>query len=362
MRAALFLLLVGCLGSARALGPDWLIVSPDGKAEAGRRFDLMLVSPGKPFPDEITVRVRIDVSEVLVNMKGEGPAEGARRIYSGTMPAGATGATVTVQLAGEPSNAVVLAVLRRDDMQRATTRPSRLEEAPISEEDPVYFVVGPRGGWNARFQLSFKYRLFDPGSGYGARRPWLSGLYFGYTQNSLWDLESASKPFRDTGYRPALFWKWERTDERTWVDAARLGLEHESNGRGGADSRSINIAFVRPEWRWRAGGGRLLEFTPKIYTFLNKDENPDIAQFRGHVDWRVRYDSGGQWIATAVARVGNAGHGSLLLDLSRRTRDVRVGPLSGYLHLQFFDGYGETIVDYNVRRKAQIRIGLAIVP
>jgi outer membrane phospholipase A len=362
MRALAFLLLLGFLGSARALGPEWLIVSPDGKAQAGRRFDLMLVSPGKPFPEEITVRVRIDVSEVLVTMKGEGPAEGARRIYSGTMPAGATGATVTVQLAGEPSNAVVLAVLRRDEMQRATARPSAVEEAPISEEDPVYFVVGPRGGWNARFQLSFKYRLFDPGSGYGARRPWLSGLYFGYTQNSLWDLESASKPFRDTGYRPALFWKWERADERTWVDAARVGLEHESNGRAGVDSRSINIAFVRPEWRWRAGGGRLLAFTPKIYTFLNKDENPDIAQFRGHVDWRVRYDSGGQWIATAVARVGNAGHGSLLLDLSRRTRDVRVGPLSGYLHLQVFDGYGETIVDYNVRRKAQIRIGLAIVP
>ena len=361
MRAALFAALMALSATAAALGPDWLLVSPDGKAEAGRRFDLMVVSPGEPFPDEITVRVRIDLADVVVTMKGAGPAEGARRIYSGIMPRGATG-TVTVQLAGTGSNTVVLEVLRRDEMQRVTARPSSAEEAPLSEEEPVYFVLGPRGGWNARFQLSFKYRLFDPGSGFGAQRPWLSGFYFGYTQNSLWDLESASKPFRDTSYRPSLFWKWERTDDHTWIDAARLGVEHESNGRAGEDSRSINIAFVRPEWRWRREGGSLFEFTPKVYAYLNKSENPDIADFRGHVDWRVRYDSGGPWITTAVARVGNAGHGSLLIDLSRRTRDVRVGPLSGYLHLQFFDGYGEAIVDYDVRRKAQIRIGLAIVP
>ena len=361
MRAALLVLLLTFLGTARALGPDWLLVSPDGKGEAGQRFDLMLVSPGDPFPDEITVRLRIDVSEVQVTMKAVGAPEGARRLYSGTMPRGATG-NVSVQLAGAASNTIVLEVLRRDEMQRVTARPSSVEEAPLSEEEPVYFVVGPRGGWNARFQLSFKYRLFDPGSGFGAQRPWLSGLYFGYTQTSFWDLESASKPFRDTNYRPSLFWKWERADDRTWIDGARLGIEHESNGRGGEDSRSINIAFVRPEWRWRRDDGRMLEFTPKLYAYLNKSENPDIPAYRGHVDWRVRYDSGAQWIATAVARVGNAGHGSLLVDLSRRTRDVRVGPLSGYLHLQFFDGYGETIVDYNVRRKAQIRIGLAIVP
>jgi outer membrane phospholipase A len=357
----LFCLLMVALGTAKALGPDWLLASPDGKAEAGQPFDLMVVSPGEPFPDEITVRVRIDVAEVLVTMKAAGPAQGARRIYSGVMPRGATG-SVAIHLAGPSSNTVVLDVLRRDEVQRVTARPSSIDEAPLSEEEPVYFVLGPRGGWNARFQLSFKYRLFDQGSGFGAEQPWLSGFYFGYTQNSEWDLQAASKPFRDTSYRPSLFWKWERADNHTWIDAARLGVEHESNGQAGEESRSINTLFLRPEWRWRSEGGRLLEFTPKVYAYLNKSENPDISDFRGHVDWRVRYDSGGEWISTAVARVGNAGHGSLLLDISRRTRDVRVGPLSGYLHLQLFDGYGETIVDYNIRRKAQIRIGLAIVP
>lgn len=361
MRLVLLAVLVSLSVSARALGPQWLLVSPDGQAEAGKRFELMLVSPGEAFPEEITVRVRIDVSEVLLNLKGEGPADGPRRIYSGVMPPGASGAA-TLQLSGADSNTLVLQVLRRDAMQQMTRRPSSVEEPPLSEQEPVYFVLGYRGGWNARFQLSFKYRLFDPGSGYGAERPWLSAFYFGYTQNSLWDLESASKPFKDNSYRPSFFWKWERTDERTWLDGARLGWEHESNGRAGLESRSINILFLRPEWRWRREGGRILEFTPKVYTYLNKSENPDIPAYRGYVDWRVRYDSGGQWIATAVARIGTAQHGSVLLDLSRRTRDMRVGPLSGYLHIQYFNGYGEDIVDYNVRRRSQLRIGLAIVP
>ena len=76
----------------------------------------------------------------------------------------------------------------------------------------------------------------------------------------------------------------------------------------------------------------------------------------------MRHDAGGQWLTTAVARVGTAGKGSLEVDLSRRTRDLKVGPVSGYLHFQFFNGYGESILDYNVRRMSQIRIGLAIVP
>jgi outer membrane phospholipase A len=41
---------------------------------------------------------------------------------------------------------------------------------------------------------------------------------------------------------------------------------------------------------------------------------------------------------------------------------VKFGPVSGYLHVQFFAGYGEDILDYNVRHKSQLRFGFAIVP
>jgi len=63
-----------------------------------------------------------------------------------------------------------------------------------------------------------------------------------------------------------------------------------------------------------------------------------------------------------VARIGTSGKGSLLIDFSKRTRDLRVGPVGGYLHVQYFNGYGEDILDYNLRRKPQLRFGVAIVP
>ena len=347
-----------CVWAATA---EWLIATPEGRAVAGEPFELIVAAPGsEELPDEIGLRVRIESAEVNVRLRATAPAQDGRRTYTGTMPVGATGA-IALELADYASNAVVVLVARRDAMQRVTS-PGALDEPLVSANDPVYFIFGARNGWDARFQLSFKYRLFDQSSGYGAEQPWLAGFYFGYTQTSLWDLSSESKPFHDTSYRPSLFWKWERADQRTWIDGVRLGVEHESNGDQGNQSRSINTIFVRPEWRFPLARGDTLEITPKLYAYLSKGENPDIAEYRGYADWRVRYDSGGAWITTAIGRLGTSGKGSLQVDMSRRTRDMKVGPLSGYLHLQYFNGWGEDILDYNVRRPWQLRIGLAIVP
>ena len=346
-----------------AVASDWILVSQTGRAEAGASFELVLIAPeGATLPDEIALRMRIGISELELRMQARSPREDGHRVYAGTLPAAAAAGAATLELADARSNVVVVLVTRRDAVQTLSALPASGEEPLMSEDEPMNFVVGARGGASARFQLSFKYRLFDYSSGFGREQPWLAGFYFGYTQNSLWDLSAESRPFRDTSYRPSLFWKWQRTDERTWIDAARLGIEHESNGRDDPYSRSIDILFVRPEWRWKAAGLGSFEFTPKVYGYLDKEDNPDIQRYRGYVDWRARYDSGGDWIATGVVRYGTSGHGSLLVDLSRRMRDLKIGPLSGYLHVQYFNGYGEDILDYNLRRKAQLRLGFAIVP
>ena len=358
MKAPLAMLLL--LVAHAATAAEWVLASTTARAEAGASFEILVVAPTptESPPDEIGVVLKSGPAEILLAMKATGPAGAGRRGYAAVMPASAEG-TVTLRLTDRRSNVLVLAVSRDGSLG-----PGSIEERepPLSENDPMYFIIGSRGPTTARFQLSFKYRLFDASAGFGADRPWLSGLYFGYTQNSLWDLSTESKAFRDTSYRPSVFWKWERAERRALFDGARLGLEHESNGGQGDTSRSINTAFVRPEWKWSVGDGAWFEFTPKAYAYLDKEENPDIAEYRGYVDWRARFDSGGNWIATTVLRYGTAGKGSLLFDLSRRTRDLKFGPVSGYLHMQFFAGYGESILDYNVKRKSQLRFGFAIVP
>ena len=341
---------------------DWLIASPAPRADAGGSFEIVVIAPpGETPPDELRVRIQVDVAEVDLELTAIAPADGARRTYAGIMPAFA-GGTVTLKLADQPSNSLVLLAVRRDALQVLTQPRAGSTEPPLSENEPMYFIAGSRGPTTARFQISFKYRLFDATSGFGQGQPWLSGLYLGYTQNSLWDLSSESEPFRDTSYRPSLFWRWQRAGERAFFDGARLGFEHESNGDEGERSRSLNIAFVRPEWIWRLRGGASFQFTPKLYAYLDKEENPDIDDYRGYADWRVRFDSGDLWITTAVARFGNAGKGSLQLDVARRTRDFKFGGVSGYLYAQYFNGYGEDILGYNVRRRAQFRVGFAIVP
>lgn len=316
----------------------------------------------EPLPDEIEVRLRAEVEERILVLRALGPAEDGRRSYAGDMPASMSGA-VQVDLVARDSSVLQLAVAQPGAAPPGTGRHAPGEyEPPLSENDPMYFIVGANEGWTARFQLSFKYRLFDLGTGFGRDQPWLAGFYFGYTQNSIWDLSSDSKPFRDTSYRPQFFWKWDRADEKTFVDSLRFGLEHESNGGDGTRSRSVNIAFIRPEWHYSFANRDEFQFMPKLYSYLEKDENPDIARYRGYVDWQLRYDAAGEWVGTLIGRYGTSGKGSLQVDLSKRARDLRFGPVGGYFHLQYFTGYGESILDYNVRRPSQLRIGFAIVP
>ena len=348
-----------CQGAA----PDWLIASPEGRAVAGEPFELIVVSTlEEPLPDEIEVRLRAEPDERILMLRALGPAQNGRRSYSADMPAGLSGA-VRVDLVGRDSSVLQIAVALPGAAPPGTGRHVPGEyEPPLSENDPMYFILGARDGWSARFQLSFKYRLFDLGTGFGRDQPWLSGFYFGYSQNSVWDLSSDSRAFRDTSYRPQLFWKWDRSDDKTFVDSLRIGLEHESNGGDMERSRSINTAFIRPEWHFALANRREIQFAPKLYGYLDKDENPDIEQYRGYVDWQLRYDAAGEWVGAVLARQGTSGKGSVQLDLSKRARDLRFGPVGGYFHLQYFTGYGESILDYNVRRKSQLRIGFAIVP
>src|SRR6185503_18998807 len=176
-RAVRWIVFALALQAQAVLAQDWMIVSKTGRAEAGKPFELTVIAPaGQNLPQELEARMKVDVAEITLTLKETAPALNGQRTYAAPMPISASG-PVSLQLGDHPSNVLVLMVVRPagDAVQTLTGLGPGGREPPLSENDPMYFVVGTRGGTSARFQLSFKYRLFDFDAGIGQERPWLSG-------------------------------------------------------------------------------------------------------------------------------------------------------------------------------------------
>ena len=212
-----------------------------------------------------------------------------------------------------------------------------------------------------RFQFSFKYRLFDSESTPVQWLPALGKLHFGYTQTSLWDLSASSKPFYDTSYRPTLFWQSKLDESTTGPSYLRGGYEHESNGKDDTSSRSVDIIYIQPVLRKDFADGDTLFFAPRFYVYLDRTDNPDIARYRGHVDWIARYGDERGWLLSSRIRTGTAGYGSAQFDLSAPLRKPLFSRTGGFLYFQLLSGYGESLLDYNQKGLTQLRVGFAIV-
>ncbi|NYT65912.1 phospholipase A [Alcaligenaceae bacterium] len=233
----------------------------------------------------------------------------------------------------------------------------------ISAYEPIYFDVGSKGGSNARYQVSFKYRLFTPNN--ETQPDIIDNLYFGYTQTALWDLHSDSMPFVDTSFKPSLFWRkdalWQSQDKK-WFAGLATGVEHESNGKGGEDSRSLNFTYIQPELNYRFNSGSTLSLAPRIKAYFKMDpDNQDYRDYAGNIDWRLRYAQDQGLVLTGLYRQGRAGRNSTTLDAAWPLRRTFLN-MNGYLHVQYFKGYGETLLGYNHKSDSQVRVGLSLVP
>jgi outer membrane phospholipase A len=239
---------------------------------------------------------------------------------------------------------------------------SRFRSA-ISEYKPVYFDIGTRGKTTARFQISAKYRLFSP----AANRPanWYENFYLGYTQTSLWDLQSDSMPFIDTTFNPSAFWLSDNlwtSESQNWRLGMNVGAEHNSNGKDGPDSRSVNDGYIEPRFHYRLDSGSTLTFAPKVKAYFGvASENSDYADYAGRVDWQLRWAQDNGAVISAMYRQGDQRRRTTQLDFAWPLQRTWLN-MNGYLHLQYFNGYGETLLGYNRREDSQFRVGLSIVP
>ncbi|MEO6992806.1 MAG: phospholipase A, partial [Lacunisphaera sp.] len=256
------------------------LLAPMETATAGGRVrvDLVILNPTSveiffETPLTLSARLSSDHQSWPIELRGQagGGAQIAARGFSYrsfdfTVPADASGrllleidrpqpARVMIEVKGAEKSAAELAMVSAPlstifPHQPAVSAVQRSFAGRFLTHEPVYFIYGLDAP-GAKFQFSFKYRLLGNNGRLGDKVPALRGVYLGFTQRSLWDITANSSPFFDTSYMPELMY-----ESQSFLDLGKpggfqilgfqAGVRHESNGKDGLESRSLNIAYFRP--------------------------------------------------------------------------------------------------------------------
>lgn len=202
----------------------------------------------------------------------------------------------------------------------------------------------------SKFQLSFKAKAAQNLFGDNG------DLWFGYTQQSSWQVYNSinSAPFRETNYEPEVFLAL-RTNARflgfDWR-LLNLGAVHQSNGRDLPLSRSWNRVYAQ----FGLERGNLSLFVRpwlRIDEPASTDDNPDITDYMGHGDLLAVYHRGEHEFSALTRYSGVGNRATVQLDW----HFPLLGALKGYV--QLFSGYGETLVDYNIRQNT-LGVGVSL--
>ena len=228
-----------------------------------------------------------------------------------------------------------------------------LSPTPSNPDEPgETFTSNDVRNTELKFQLSLKTKvgedLFDTNA----------DLWFGYTQESHWQVynEDNSRPFRATDYQPEIFLTQPVAADLPFGGRLRMlgaGAIHHSNGQDDPLSRSWNRAYLMAGAEW----GKL-SVVPRLWARVNgnsssDDDNPDIEDYMGYGDIKFLYDlPADQSISGTLRYNPSTNKGAAQIDY--------IYPLSENVNgmVQLFQGYGESIVDYNHENTS---IGFGIV-
>lgn len=208
-----------------------------------------------------------------------------------------------------------------------------------------------------KFQLSLKYQF--------ARSVLMrnDSVHVGFTSLSFWQAynSSVSAPFRETNYEPEVFWTAPVEWEPLGLDASEIavGFSHQSNGSASTLSRSWNRIYASLTWE---AGNYVFNFKPWYRIREDKkddpldaegDDNPDIEQYMGHFEFSTIYRNDNHEITMLIRNnLRSNNRGAVQLDW---TFPIWRG-LKG--HAQYFNGYGESLIDYN---QSVERIGFGLL-
>lgn len=231
---------------------------------------------------------------------------------------------------------------------------SRINDLPTSP-NPVNQVqdIQALKHVEAKFQISLKTKAIEGLFGeYG-------DVWLGYTQVSRWQVynEDASRPFRETNYEPEASLMFNTQYQVLGWQGRLLGLtlNHQSNGRALPLSRSwnraiLNIGLEKDNW--------VVMLRP-WYRFAEdteKDDNADIEDFTGKGELQVVHKRNQNEYALLLRHnleSGSEAKGAVQFDWTFPVK----GALRG--HVQIFDGYGESMIDYN-HRATYVGLGISL--
>ena len=194
-------------------------------------------------------------------------------------------------------------------------------------------------------------------------------LWFGYTQQSYWQLFSPdiSRPFRNTDHEPEVTYIYPTDADLPggWrLRYSGLSLVHQSNGQSLPLSRSWNRAVLMTGME--KGNLRL---TGRIWHRLPEDagddDNPEIADTVGRAELAAAWDVNPFNTLAMTVRHSwtNSANGSVRLEWLKSFGDAGAANSmrSGLrFHTQLFSGYGDSLLDYN-RRRTVLSVGLSLV-
>lgn len=235
------------------------------------------------------------------------------------------------------------AAIRPNPLIEAKNKIPALEERErlrIDYYKPIYFLYGNP---SSKLQFSFRAPLSED-----------IPINFAYSQIIFWNLLEDSKPFLDATYNPEFFYRMKGPDGFESID---FGIwEHNSNGKAGLASRTYNQSYVRGNYAFQ--GHRWITKTSLKLKYLYDDEenNHDIYDYISPVEFEIKFlqlfDS---WFdeseLSANLRPGgryaqNFNKGGYEIGLSFRFGGLKIIPA---FYLQYFEGYGETLLNYNQR-------------
>jgi phospholipase A1 len=210
--------------------------------------------------------------------------------------------------------------------------------------------------YEAKFQLSLKLRIWKDILGDWERHLGMHiDLWLAYTQLSFWQVYNASisRPFRETNYEPELILNG-RMDKELF-DGLKLRfiqfvpINHQSNGQSYPLSRSWNRSMLNFGFEW-GNFDVVLKTWYRWPESTENDDNADIESYLGYGEISAGYIFK-NIIFNRDIRVGLMFRNNLRFDNENRSALQlgvewhMIGPFN--LYVQYFTGYGESLINYN---------------